>query len=276
MIYRSSVLAPLRRLVRGGRSDAPGAAVDLLGRVGLLAYGLVHLLVGWLALMAAFGVPDASADAQGAVAAIAETGFGALVLVLVTAGLLAFALWQVSSATLGRGYGVRQRAGAAAKAVACASLATVAAGFVDGRGEPSGDPGARSVTARILALPGGTVLLGLAGAVVLGLAAGMVYTGVRRTFLHDLDLDRLAPAARRGVEVVGAVGHLARAVALALIGVGVEVAAWTGNVREAGGLDAALRGLGSTGPGSWLLVVVAVGFVAYGVFCLADAATRAA
>ena len=92
MIYRASVLVHLRRLVRGGRSDAPGAVVDLLGRVGLVSYGLVHLLVGWLAFMAAFGVPDASADAQGAVAAIADTAFGAVVLVLVTAGLLVLAL----------------------------------------------------------------------------------------------------------------------------------------------------------------------------------------
>jgi Domain of Unknown Function (DUF1206) len=274
--YRQDVLTHLRRLVRDGRSDAPGAAVDALGRVGLVSYGVVHLLVGWLALMAAFGVPDAAADAQGAVGAIAATGFGAGVLVLVTAGLLAFALWQLTSAAFGRGYGVRRRAGAAAKAVACAALAAVTAGFVDGRGAPSGDPGARTLTARVLALPGGTLLVGLGGAVVLGLATAMLYTGVRRTFLHDLDLDRLAPTARRGIEVLGVVGHLARAVALGLVGAGVEAAAWSGNARESGGLDAALRGLGSTGAGSWLLATVAVGFAAYGLFCLADAATRSA
>lgn len=274
MSYRAAVLLHLRRLVRGGRSDAPGAAVDVLGRVGLLSYGVVHLLVGWLALTAAFGVPDTAADAQGAVGAIAATRFGAVVLVLVTAGLLAFALWQLSSAVLARDHGVRQRAGAAAKAVACSALAVVAAGFVDGRGEPSGDPGARTLTARVLALPGGTLLVGLAGAVVIGMAAAMAYTGVRRTFLHDLDLRRLTPAVRHGIEVLGSVGHLARAVALLLVGVGIEAAAWSGDAAESGGLDAALRGLGSTGPGSWLLVVIAVGFAAYGLFCLADAGTR--
>lgn len=59
-----------------------------------------------------------------------------------------------------------------------------------------------------------------------------------------------------------------------LVGSGIATAAVSGDVRESGGLDVALRGLGSTGAGSWLLVVVAVGFAAYGLFCVADAATR--
>jgi hypothetical protein len=267
-------LARLRRVVQDGRSDAPGVAVDLLGRVGLVAYGLVHLLVAWLALMAAFGVPDAAADANGAVATIARTGFGAVVLVLVTAGLLAFALWQVTSAVLGRDHGRRQRLGALAKALACAVLASLTAGFVDGRGEQSGDPGARTLTATVLAWPGGELLVGAAGLVVLGLAVAMVYTGVRRTFLHDLDLRRLPPAARGAVAVLGVAGHLARALALGLVGLGVVTAAWSGDAQESGGLDAALRHLGSSALGSWLLVLVAMGFAAYGLFCVADAATR--
>jgi Domain of Unknown Function (DUF1206) len=272
-------LLRLRRLVRDGRSDAPGPAVDLLGRVGLVSYGVVHLLVAWLALMAAFGVPDAAADARGAVATIAATGFGSVVLVLVTAGLVAFALWQITAAGLGLtgasgGDRFRKRMGAAAKAAACTALATITAGFVDGRGEPSGGPETRTLTARVLALPGGPVLVGLGAAAVLGVAVAMVYTGVRRTFMDDLDVHRLAPPARRGIEVLGVVGHLARALALGLVGVGIATAAVSGDVREAGGLDVALRGLGSTDAGSWLLVLVAVGFAAYGLFCAADAATR--
>jgi Domain of Unknown Function (DUF1206) len=265
----------MRRLVRNGPSDAPGAAVDLLGRLGLVSYGVVHLLVAWLALMAAFGVPDGSADAQGAVATIARTAFGAVLLVLITMGLLAFALWQLAAAAFGQAYGVRRRVGAAAKAVACGALATVTAGFVDGRGEPLGDTGARTLTGRVLALPGGALLVGLAGVVVLGVAAAMVYTGLRRTFMHDLDVRDLAPGVRRGIAVLGAVGHLARALALGS-SVSASTAAANGNARSSGGLDAALRDLGSTDVGSWLLVAVAFGFAAFALFCVADAAIRRA
>jgi hypothetical protein len=199
-----------------------------------------------------------------------------VLLVLITMGLLAFALWQLAAAAFGQAYGVRRRVGAAAKAVACGALATVTAGFVDGRGEPSGDTGARTLTGRVLALPGGALLVGLGGVVVLGVAAAMVYTGLRRTFMHDLEVRDLAPGVRRGIAVLGAVGHLARALALGLVGVGIVTAAANGNARSSGGLDAALRDLGSTDVGSWLLVAVAFGFAAFALFCVADAAIRRA
>jgi uncharacterized membrane protein len=71
------------------------------------------------------------------------------------------------------------------------------------------------------------------------------------------------------------VGQLARAAALAVVGVLVGSAAVFVDPRRAGGLDAALRSLGD-GPGTTLLIVIAVGFAAYGAFCLVDAATRKA
>jgi Domain of Unknown Function (DUF1206) len=127
-----------------------------------------------------------------------------------------------------------------------------------------------------LALPAGRALLGVAAVGILVLAATMAYTGVRRTFMGDLDVRRLGPWMRRAIASIGAVGHLARAVALAVVGVLAATAALFVDPRRAGGLDAALRALGDTGPGTALLIVVALGFAAYGVYCVADAATRRA
>ncbi|HXV93947.1 MAG TPA: DUF1206 domain-containing protein [Pseudonocardia sp.] len=274
-------LSQLRRLVHEGSSDAPGRIFDVLGRVGLVGYGVVHLLVAWLALRVAIGLPGGAADAQGAVGTLARTPFGVVALALAAVGLIAFSVWQLTAAAVGFGWvgggeRLRKRAGAAAKAIATAALAGIVLDYLTGRGAASGDPGARRLTADVLALPGGRLLLAAAALGILALAAAMTYTGVRRTFLGDLDLRRLGPAMRRAVEVTGAVGHLARAVALAVIGLLAGAAALFGDPRRAGGLDAALRALGETGPGSALLVVVATGFAAYGVFCVADAATRRA
>ncbi|NMH98953.1 DUF1206 domain-containing protein [Pseudonocardia acidicola] len=278
----SGPLPRLRRLVREGRSDAPGRAVDLLGRVGLVGYGVVHLLVAWLALQIVAGaLPRGSADAQGAVAAVAVTPYGAVALVVTTAGLIAFAVWQFTAAVIGfrwvtGGERTRKRAGAIAKAVAMVGLATVSAGFVDGRGAPSGDPGARTLTADLLAVPAGRVLVALVAAVLFVIAGTMTYTGTRRTFMGDLDVRRLRPAARRGIEWLGVAGHLSRALALAVVGLLMGAAAFASDPRLAGGLDAALRAIGATAPGRVLLAVVALGFGAFGLFCLADAATRRA
>ncbi|GAA4687531.1 DUF1206 domain-containing protein [Pseudonocardia yuanmonensis] len=272
-------LRHLRRSVRRGRSDAPGRTVDLLGRAGLLAYGVVHLVVAWLAIRMAIGLPGGSADAQGAVAEIA-TGAGAVGLVVAVVGLVAFAIWQLTAAALGfcwvsGGERVRKRVGATAKAVTMLGLAVVAVAFLRS-GPRSGDAGARDVVADLLVLPGGRLLVAAAAVTIGVLAVTMTYTGVRRTFMGDLDVRRLAPALRRAIEALGVLGHLARALALAVVGVLVFTAAVASDARRAGGLDAALRALGETPLGMSLLVVVALGFGAFGLYCVADAAFRRA
>jgi hypothetical protein len=255
--------------------------VDILGRIGLVGYGVVHLLVAWLALQVAIGVPGVSADAQGAVGTLARTRFGGLALAISAVGLVAFAVWQLSAAAVGFRWvcgreRARKRAGAIAKAIAMLGLAGVVGHYLLGRGEEPPNAGAVSLSADLLALPAGRAILGIAAAVILALAAGMVYTGLRCTFMGDLDVAHMSPMARRVIAVIGAIGHLARAVALAVIGSLIARAALVGDARRAGGLDAALRVLGETRLGFVLLVVVALGFAAYGIFCLADAFTRRA
>ncbi len=268
----------LRRLVRRGSSDAPGRVVDLLGRIGLVGYGVVHLLIAWLAMQVAFGVADLAPDARGAVGTIADRPGGVQVLGLLVVGLLAFALWQLVAAAVGfhwvrGGERVRKRVGAVAKAIAMAGLATIVVRYLAGRRSGSR---AGALAVDVLALPAGRILLGLVAGIILVIAGAMVYTGVRRTFMGDLDVHRLTPAARRLIEVVGAIGHLARALALAVVGVLAGAAALFADPARAGGLNAALRTLGATALGDWLLVVVAAGFAAYGLFCIADAGTRRA
>jgi hypothetical protein len=275
----------LRRLVREGPSDAPGRVVDVLGRIGLAGYGVVHLLVAWLALQLAFGVPDLAPDAQGAVGTIADRPGGVQVLGLLVVGLVAFAVWQLVAAAVGfrwvrGGERVRKRTGAVAKAIAMSGLAVIVVDYLLGRRSGSADEvnasGTTTLAAAVLALPAGRILLGLVAGTTLVIAGAMVYTGVRRTFMGDLDVHRLAPAARRLIELVGSIGHLARALALAVVGMLAGMAASFADPARAGGLDVALGTLGSTRLGTSLLVVVAAGFAAYGLFCFADAATRRA
>ena len=270
----------LRRQVRSGPSDAPGPVVDALGRLGLLGYGIVHVLVAWLALQVAFGVPDLAPDAQGAVGTIAARRGGALVLVIAVVGLLSFALWQLAAAVLGfrwvgGGLGHGTHPLPEPLATAMTGLAVLIVNYLTGLGSDQPSTAA-ALAGQLLALPAGRLLLGLVAVVILVIAGAMTYTGVRRTFMGDLDVRRLGPITERLVELVGAVGHLARAAALAVVGVLAGAAALFADPERAGGLDAALRTLGSTALGSSLVVVVAAGFAAFGLFCIVDAATRRA
>lgn len=268
----------LRRLVRAGPSDAPGRVVDHLGRIGLVGYGLVHLVVAWLALP--YGVPGAPADAGGAVNAVEGVPGGPVALGVGAIGLVAFAVWQLTAAAIGfrwvdGGERVRKRVGAVAKAIATSGLALVVVGSLVGVAGP-GDPSARLLAASLLALPAGRILLGATATGLLVLAATMTYTGVRRTFLGDLDLSRLSPVSRAVVGWLGMAGHLSRALALGTVGVLTARAALASDPARAGGIAAALRALGAAPWGAGLVVLVASGIAAFGLFCLADAATRRA
>lgn len=71
------------------------AALELVARVGLIAYGVVHFLIGWLALQIAWGASaKKSADTSGALKTLADQPFGRVLLWLVAVGLVALALWQ--------------------------------------------------------------------------------------------------------------------------------------------------------------------------------------
>ena len=103
------------------------ASLEVLARVGLIAFGLVHLLVGWLALLIAWGAAAGSADSSGALTTLADQPFGKIMLWLVAFGMTALALWQASEAIWGyrRHDGasrVRLQVTSGAKAVTYAAL----------------------------------------------------------------------------------------------------------------------------------------------------------
>jgi hypothetical protein len=263
-----------------GGGDAPGRLAESLGRVGLVAYGVVHLLVAGLGFQLAAGAEPIEVDQYGAVAAVASVGpVGTLLLVAFVAGLLAFAAWQVCAAAVGfrwvsGGERFRKRVGAVAKTIAVLAVAVVAVRVVIG--DPStGRAGPQMLVTWLLALPGGRLLVAAVAVTVLVIAGSMVYTGLARTFLGDLVTD-LPAGVRRTAEILGAVGNLARALAFAAVGVLFGMAALHDDPAGVGGFDAALRALTSQWEGVAPLLVVSAGFAAFGVYCLIDARYRRA
>jgi hypothetical protein len=259
--------------------DAPGHYSEILGRVGLGAYGVVHLLLGWLAAeIAALGA-RASVDQRGAVAIVAHGGLvGRTILLLATVCLVTFAIWQVRAAAVGfrwvdeRGLRWRKRIGAAAKVVGVGGVVYVAVRYLVR--SPGDGSDLRFLTAEAFGLPGGRLLVLAAAVVVLVTAVTTAFTGIRATFLGDLVPEKLTPGLRHAARWLGAVGNLTRAVAFAAIGVLGVVAVLDDDPDRVGGLDLALRTLADHTLGAAALAIAGVGFAAYGLYCLVDAYAR--
>src|SRR4051794_8528283 len=82
--------------VSSARRAGDSEGLEHLARVGLVAYGVVHLLIAWLALQLAWGGGGGEADQSGAMSTLAEKPFGKPLLWVLAIGLLALAVWQLA------------------------------------------------------------------------------------------------------------------------------------------------------------------------------------
>ena len=248
---------------------------ELAARSGYAVSGVLHILIGVLALRVAFGGGGEQADQSGALGAIAGTPFGSVVLWFSVVAFVALGAWQIARAihggspSGGRSSGAGDRAKAAGRAAVYLALAVTAFGFARGGGSSSSSQTA-DATANLLTAPGGRFLVGAVGAGVIAVGAYHVHKGWTQKFLQDLH--RL-PSGQAGSTVrrLGVVGYVAKGVALAIVGVLFVTAAVQADPSKATGLDGALHTLRDQPAGVIMLVIVALGFVAYGIYSFARA-----
>ena len=260
---------------RAGDSDA----LEHLARIGLIAYGVVHLLLAWLALQLAWGGGSGeSADQAGALATLAEQPLGRPLLWLLAVGLVALAAWQaaevlrwrsrLSSSGDARKKALEKTGKAVAKAVLYAALAVLAVRTATGSG---GGGGSQQQAAGVFGWPAGRWLVALAGLVVIGVGVYLVHKGVSKRFLEEVDLGQAPPQTRRLVTRLGQAGFPAKGVALGVVGALLVYAAVTFDPARATGLDGALRTILGAPFGKVLLTLVAIGIAAFGAYCLVRA-----
>ncbi|WP_238697523.1 DUF1206 domain-containing protein, partial [Streptomyces sp. E2N166] len=187
----------MARTGRGrARRAANGSAAEGAARAGLTARGVIYLLVGVLALQIGFGTGNRQADRGGALAELSDKPFGAVLLWALGIGLVGMALWRLSEALFGAtgkdGHTAKKRLPAAARCVFYAFVAYSVLAFAAGTGgSGSSDQQSRDVTAKVMEMPAGRSLVGVAGAaiVVAGVVIGV--QALRRSYHKKLKIGAL-------------------------------------------------------------------------------------
>ncbi len=241
------------------------APVEWGARLGYAANGLIHLLIAFIATRIALGGGGGeSADQSGALGTLSRQPLGRVLLWVTLAGFVLLAIWQVTEVVTRR-HETADRFKAAAKAIVYAALGWTAFTFARG-GRSDSDQQTRDFTATLMQQPGGQIAVGAVGVGIVAVGVYHVYKGWARTFLEDL---REHPG--RFAETAGRVGYIAKGVALAVVGGLFLVAAVTHQSGKASGLDGALRALREAPFGQVLLIAVALGLAAYGIYSFARA-----
>jgi hypothetical protein len=258
---------------QGGEAISRQPAFAWLARAGLVARGVVYGVIGLLAVKLALGSSGKTTNQQGALQTVAGQPFGKALLIALAIGLAGYACWRLSRAVLGHGRSERdsafKRLAAGASGLVYAALCVVAVKILLGAGA-SGSGSPKKETAGVLGWSGGTVIVGVAGCVLIGVGLYQGYKGLARRFLDEADTSKASAQTRRAYELLGVFGHLARMVVFALTGYGLLAAAIDYEPRRAIGLDGALQELASNSYGPLLLGIVAAGLVGFALFSIAD------
>ncbi|GAA4370017.1 DUF1206 domain-containing protein [Actinomadura verrucosospora] len=249
-----------------------------MSRVGLVARGLLYLLIGWLALQVAFGGGGKEADRTGALETIAGKPGGLVLIALMAVGFAALVLWQIAEALLGRpvpdGDKATKRLMSAARAViyAVAFVGTLA--FLFGHHGSSSDKQSKTYTARLMEAPGGRWLVLAVAVGFLVVGAVMVVNAFRHKFMKELKSWEMGRTARRVVKPLAIVGNTARGLVVAAVGAFLAYAAVSFQPDKAQGLDGTLREFASTPAGPWGLAAIALGVITFGLYNFCEARYR--
>ena len=214
------------------------------GRAGVLRRGAPAAGVA-RRCSSALGSGGGNASNQGALHQLAQTTLGRVSLYVVAAGFVALVVWQVLEAS--GGTATRTARKRVLKRVTSAPRWSSTAASRSPRSRPRsarrrGGGGTDGLTAKLMKLPAGPLLVGLVGVGVL----------VRRRLpgLPGLEGEVPLQAGARGQDrqgrpaptsSFGKVGYIAKGVALAVVGVLFLYAAFTHDPQKSGGLDLALH-----------------------------------
>ena len=248
--------------------------VDWLARIGYVARGVLYIVVGVLAVQAALGVGGGTTDKKGALETIGSQPFGKFLLVLVAIGLAGYALWGVVRSLLDplkRGTdpkGIAVRIGYMVSAFAYASLLFPTIALIRGSGSSGPSQGSQDMTATLLSAPLGQWLVVLVGVIGMIGGLGQLYLAFSGDFKKDLKTGEMSS---REVDIAtkfGRFGSAARGVIFILLGFFVVQAALQFDPKKAQGLDGALQTLAHQPYGPFLLGIVALGLVSFGIYSI--------
>lgn len=261
-----------RALSQSGAAVSQKTWFRVLGRTGLAARAVVYVVFSVLAFMVAFGGnAPAQASGDGALAAIAQQPGGSFLLVVLAAGLLAYAGWRFTQAVTGAEPATSDRGSAWKRigwfAIGCVYVGLFAKAIGILGGSEKGSSGASShpqpYARTVIGWPGGPGWVGLAAAAAIIGAIAFACWGVTHDYRKDLEEGRTPTPFARLVRPVGACGNLARAVIVALIGSYLMIAATDDRPSRVKSVDQVLQRVAHQPAGPWWLAIIAAGLLAF-------------
>lgn len=246
--------------------------LNKLFSAGFIAKGIVYFLIGAFTLATVLGFSGGGGieGPKGVIRWVENQPLGNVLVGLLGLGLLSYALWRVYRGVAdptGEGddaTDIGKRIGYVVSGLVNGTLAVLAIRLALGGGGGGGQS-KQGLVARMLGEPWGPWVVGITGAIVIGVGLYQVRKGAKAKFVETISWHRVSDDT---IKKVGRYGHFARGVVFGIIGFFLILAATRSNASEFKGTEGALEWLAANPYGLWLLGVTSAGLLLYGVFAV--------
>lgn len=253
--------------------------IENFARFGYIAKGAVYCLIGGLTAAAAFGSGGQKAGKTTALKTVENLPGGTVILAILALGLIGYVIWRFIQAikdTENEGddtKGIAKRLGYVISGLTYGFLAYYAIRLITQSGS-SGGGGRETFVAKLLSQPFGQWLVGIVAVFFVVKGFIQIYKAYTGKFKKKVEQSSISADKKRIFEKWGRFGYYSRGVILLIIGYMFFKAAVQANPDQAGGTQEAFSYLQNTGYGPWLMGLIAIGLIGYGVFTFIKARYR--
>jgi hypothetical protein len=255
------------------QEQQPAQWIERLARFGYAAKGVVYILVGFLAFQAAFNWGGEVTGTRGAFQNVASGPFGKVLLFIIAVGLLGYVVWRFVQAATdpehndegAKAFG--RRASYVVSGLIYGSLALFAFRIVFSGSGGAGAGGSSSTeqTAGLLAKPFGQWLVGAIGVAIVAYGFYCFYRAITTKFRRKLKLAEMSPKEEKWSTRIARFGLTAKGIVAVITGYFFIQAGRTSDASEARTTEGALQTIQQQPYGAWLMGIVALGLIAYGI-----------
>lgn len=247
---------------------------EKFARFGLVSKGVVYCLMGVLSVLAAFGLSQEKGDKAEAFKMIYGQPFGQIILVIIALGLFGYVMlrfFQAFKDIDNKGAdmkGIMDRIGYTLSAFLYLGIGAYALKLVFGGSGGGGDSSRQFVVSKVLEYPGGQYVVGIAGAIGIGMGIYQIFRGATGKFMKRVNL--VKSNMKDAFKAAGTIGYISRGIVLGIIGYFLFYAAVLSDPDEAQGTGAAFDFIQNQF-GSVMMAIVALGLIGYGIFTFVKA-----
>jgi hypothetical protein len=241
-----------------------------IARFGYLSRAAIYFVIGGFAALLAFGGSGGTTtDAKGALRKLLEQPMGDLLLIILALGFFSYAAWRILQSLLdyeGKGSdlkGLATRAGFFIGGVSHGMLGLYALNLVTAISPSARGRSETQVTHDILILPAGRFVVAAIGGIILGVGFYQLIRAAKAKYESYLEIPK---GNGKWIMAVSRFGLSARGLVFILIGSFFLRAAIKFSSREAGGFRKAWSALNEQPYGDFLVAVVALGLIAFGIY----------